>query len=158
MSLDRKYQRDLLNSLSDAYPKSVSVEKSEQQDVALVKNAWYLEGHGLIECEKGSYVTEGPFVAGMRITEKGLDFISDDGGLSAILGTVTVKLHADTLRELLESKIKASAIPEVEKETLIKTLRGLSADAMKKVATRLIDEAVNRLPDAIPQLQQWLGF
>ena len=46
---------------------------------------------------------------GARITAKGIDFLEDDGGLSAILGVVTVKLHADTLREMLAKKIDASS-------------------------------------------------
>ena len=42
----------------------------------------------------------------------------DDGGLSAILGVVTVKLHSDTIQALLNTKIDQADIPPEEKSKL----------------------------------------
>ncbi|MGO2959581.1 MAG: hypothetical protein ACTIDN_11190 [Acetobacter sp.] len=38
---------------------------------------------------------------GARITTDGLDFLTPDGGLSAQLGVVTVRLDADTIKALI---------------------------------------------------------
>ena len=53
-----------------------------------------------------------------KITAKGVDFIRDDGGLSAILSVQTVKLHEDTLKELLSIAIQQAKLPEPEKESI----------------------------------------
>ena len=45
------------------------------------------------------------------ITAKGLDFLEDDGGLSAILGAITVKLDPDDLRALIAARIEESDLP-----------------------------------------------
>lgn len=66
----------------------------------------YLEEHGL--CKSGVMIgADGHLALGeSRITAAGLDFLEDDGGLSAILGVVTVRLHADTIRALIDAKIE----------------------------------------------------
>jgi hypothetical protein len=58
-----------------------------------------------------------------KITARGLDFLEDDGGLGAILNVVTIRLEADTLRQLLETKINASDMPEADKQTLLAKLK-----------------------------------
>ena len=45
----------------------------------------------------------------------GIDFLTDDGGLSAILGVVTVKLHSDTIQALIAAKIDQAEISDSEK-------------------------------------------
>jgi hypothetical protein len=74
----------------------------------LFANLTYLQGHGLCEPLLSQGV-DGHFSwGGAKITPQGLDFLEDDGGLSAILRTVTVKLHAETLTELLSARIDAA--------------------------------------------------
>ncbi len=41
-----------------------------------------------------------------RITAKSIDLLEDDGGVSAILGVVTAKLHEDTIRNLVLAEVK----------------------------------------------------
>ncbi len=65
------------------------------------------------------------------ITAAGLDFLADDGGLSAILGVVTVKVHADTIRDLIAAKIDTADLPVEKKSALKKQLAALPETALR---------------------------
>ena len=88
----------------------------------------------------------------------GLDFLADDGGLSAILGVVTVKLHADTIRDLISAKIEEAAIPPEHKSALKKGLASLSEKALGAATTDLVRTGLDHLPDAAHWLRQFLGL
>ena len=92
------------------------------------------------------------------ITAAGLDFLADDGGLSAILGVVTVKLHADTIRDLIGAKIDAAAIPAEQKSALKQRLAGLSGKALEAATADLVRTGLDHLPDAAHWLFRILGF
>ncbi|MGA9219671.1 MAG: hypothetical protein WBZ57_00605, partial [Pseudomonas graminis] len=122
MKLDRNLQRKILTRLADAYPHGLSnqefdelVESVEEQTVDA--NIHYLAQHGLIgDCL--SFAMSGEIMINLGklvCTAQGMDFLADDGGVGAILGTVTVKLHEDTLRQLIEAKIQAADIPAEQK-------------------------------------------
>ncbi|POY47428.1 hypothetical protein, partial [Avibacterium paragallinarum] len=74
-----------------------------------------------------------------RLTNKGADFLLDDGGLSAILGTITIKFHEDTIKSILSTKIESSSLPKEEKSSLLNILKGLSGKALERVITKLVD-------------------
>lgn len=91
-----------------------------------------------------------------RITATGLDFIADDGGLSAILGVVTVKLHEDTIKELMIAKIEQSQADPSVKGNLIARLKSLPADAMKELSMAAVRHGIENLPNAVQWLQTLL--
>ncbi len=91
------------------------------------------------------------------ITAKGLDFIQDDGGLSAILGVVTVKLHDDTIRRLLIDKVQASEEPEGVKERLVDAIKSAPAETLKTVVQKTLEAGIQSLPNAVQLLQGWLS-
>jgi hypothetical protein len=130
--MDRAVQRQILELLREHYPRSVTaahdLELGTQQAAA---NLRYLEEHGL--CKSGMKLGEGVSVqfSQSTITAAGLDFLENDGGLSAILGVVTVKLHADTIRDLIGEKIETSSMPAEEKSKLRKVLAGLSEAGLR---------------------------
>ena len=80
------------------------------------------------------------------ITAAGLDFLEDGGGLSAILGVVTVRLHADTVRALIDAKIEASPIPAEEKSRLRKVLAHLSEASLRVATTDLVKSGLDHCP------------
>ena len=155
MKLDRALQKELLERLAEAYPEQLEFPESvDGEGVSSVTvNLWYLDQHGLIEAIKAEYIGDPTCIHAAAITHKGLDFLADDGGLSAILNTLTVKLHADTLRELIVARVNASDLPPADKKKIIDHLRGLPAEALKQVTERLVGSALDRMPDAIPWLQ-----
>lgn len=153
--MDRDLQQSMLQKLAACYPKQVSAKELCSDPVAANRNLLYLAEHGLVE-NMNARENGAPMVVLSKITARGLDFIADDGGLSAILGTVTIKLHADTLRELVEARIAASDLPKEEKSALSDALRSVPAEGLKHLTTRLLDLALDRLPEAMPLLLRML--
>lgn len=159
MKLDRNLQREILQKLADAYPGLTSSAWKEIEPMAdettIVGNMLYLEEHGLINAGI-SRSAGGRFVintGGLSITARGLDFLADDGGLSAILGEVTIKIHDDQLRLMLASRIQESDAPESDKRQWLDQLDRIPADATKHLVRRLIDAGLDRLPDVLAAMK-----
>jgi len=156
--LDRDLQRTLLLAMRDCYPKEYADDQFVNLNAnALEANLLYLEEHGL--CVAGLSPSIGGDYAwyGSKITARGLDFLAEDGGLSAILGVVTVKLHADTVRDLIAAKIDAAPIDPAEKSTLKTALAALPEAALKTITTSLVKTGLDHVPDAILWLRQSIG-
>lgn len=151
MNLERSKQLTMLKALAEVYPRYtidiVEVEASED-DLA---NLWYLKEQGLIEGALDMSTTGAYIFEGAKITAKGLDFLADDGGISAILGTVTVRLHADSIKELLLTKVESSSASTEKKTWLKKQIETASGETIKKIVGSLIDQGVKYGPDFL----QW---
>lgn len=151
MLLDRDLQLELMNKMASTYPLAYDFSSeikslTELECSKLYANLFYLQSHELIH-PKSIELTMG-FGGNQnhlftllytRLTEKGADFIADDGGLSAILGVVTIKFEADQLKLLLESKVMAADLPPADKHKLIDGLRSLSAESIKHLTTKIVD-------------------
>ena len=90
MQLDRELQLTLLQELRDNFPNDVAVHRlaSYSEDRQFLGNLIYLREHGLVSGEITAVISVGGSIKSMPwaiITAAGLDFIEDDGGLSAIL-------------------------------------------------------------------------
>ncbi|MCP1290726.1 hypothetical protein NK214_11050 [Chromobacterium sp. S0633] len=156
MKLDRDLQRHLLQSLSTFYPDWVTIHSDIFDGVdrpVLLANLAYLIEHGLVDGANSAVAERLPLGLSsvplrVKISAAGLDFIAQDGGLSAILGTVTVKLHADTIRDMLETKILASALSTEDKNSFTKTLKELPGEALKTFTNKLVEMACDN-PQAV---------
>ncbi|SNT28710.1 hypothetical protein SAMN06265795_12224 [Noviherbaspirillum humi] len=160
MKLDRALQRELLELLAVEYPNTrecvFTPELSDEVNERRIANLLYLEEHGLVESGLRSYMDGNYASTGSRITARGLDFLADDGGMSAILGTVTVKLHDDTIRSLMELTIEKSDLPPPEKKKWTDALRSLPADAIKHLTMKLLGMGLDHTPDAIHAMRTFL--
>lgn len=152
--IDRSLQKSLLERLAQRYPDHCYdlFEKDDPNEHKKIANILYLEEHGLLKSGltqtlSGSFISQGT-----KITARGLDFLADDGGLTAILGTVTVKLHADTVKELLEKKVRNSDLPQHEKGLLLKKIAELGSEALKTATNKLVEQGIDNLPN----VSQWL--
>jgi hypothetical protein len=147
--MNRELQKEILERLNKTYgspeDKFVDIASEEGQEM------FYLFEHGLIHLKERRGLGQGApaQVHSAVITARGRDFLEDDGGLSAILGVVTVRFHEDTLKSIIENKILDANIPKEEKRSLINTLKGLPADATRHLTMRLLDKGLETLPDAI---------
>ena len=154
----RDKQNELLTILYDKFPDELSSEEYGAlvnlfgTERNLYSNLWYLYQHGLIEdfhvktralCDD---ITDLILIDKIRITTKGVDFIRDDGGLSAILNVTTIKIHNETL-EKLEDIIKQSSLTETEKKTYLGKLKELPVDATKHLVLKLLDLGLSRASD-----------
>lgn len=77
--------------------------------------------------------------------------------LTAILGVVTVRFHADTVKALLLDKIETSDIPKEEKSRLKKHLATLSGEAWKEAGKYLMQQGLHHLPDAVGWLYKMIS-
>ncbi len=152
--LNREVQRQLLQRLFDVYPQRMSA--NQLRDVAsgssFEVNLYYLAEHKLLKMEV--YPTfDGDVLGDIAITARGLDFLADDGGLSAILGTVTVKLHHDTVRQLLIARVGESDEPQTTKQKVVDKLRSMPADELGRLTSKAVDAGLRNLPNAVQWLQ-----
>lgn len=168
--LDRALQQKILSGLSEIYPvgthnladlKNLS-RLDEIDDDALLVNVTYLSEHGLLISgyKRIGRLHEVIFqhVGETKITASGLDFLQDDGGLSAILDTVTIRIDPRQFAEMLAMRIEADEkISHEKRSEIAAALRNLPAKAIEKLSSKAIDWAVENLPNALPQLQTWLA-
>lgn len=103
-------------------------------------NMVYLTGHKLLySLDNTNY----------QITSKGIDFIQNDGGLSAILNVQTVKFHTDTIndmRSLLETYIQNSSLSDEEKSKFSEQISQLPEEAIKIIFTKLVEKGLDNIP------------
>ncbi len=165
--LDRSLQRQILSTLSLMYPGGTRdlaqlLAMDADSERRLVANASYLAEHGLLVSGFRRIST----FAGVTfqhagetsITAAGLDFLQDDGGLSAILGVVTVRIDAGQWAELLASRIEQSEnLTHEERSSLAAAVRNLPAKAIEKLSSKMLDWAVDHWQDALPLLHKWLA-
>lgn len=166
--IDRSFQRKLLEKLADKYPNFYNVEellKDDVQDISdrtIKNNLEYLREHKLVEVKWGGTLVGIGSIDGdveihlptsAKITAAGLDFLADDGGLTAILGVVTVKLHEETIKELMIAKVQSSDAEPTVKRNLVETLKKLPADAMKELTMATIRRGIESVPNVVSWLQ-----
>ena len=154
--LERNLRREILEELNNMYPDSRTyeywidaaiaqvvgvIETVGEAELYIAKrsaNLRYLAEHGLV------VYNDKDLSAIVKITAKGIDFLSDDGGLSAILGVVTVKLHSNTIQALIAAKIDQAEISDSEKSWLKKELGKIKDTALSTFTAN----AINAIPAA----------
>jgi hypothetical protein len=160
MKLDRELQLQVLNDLSEIYPNEMQhhVGQWGADEDALAANVAYLTEHGLLRCTLQDIYNGSRQVHRCSITAKGMDFLADDGGLSAILGVVTVRIHTEQWRELLASKVEQlETVSHEERSAVAQAIRNLPAKAIEKVSEKMLDWAVDHAGDALPLLRMLLS-
>lgn len=152
--LDRSAQRNILMKLAEMYPDQVEVDEVLFPLIgkdATRFNLAYLDEHGLTATKWLSPISSGVIPALTKITARGLDFISDDGGLSEVLGVVTVKLHQETLTALIIERVQKADAPPSIKRQLIEKVRALPAEALQRVSLKAMEAGLDRV-----DVSQWL--
>lgn len=162
MKLDRILQREVLAKLCDTYPDDFDGPElfrafTHIEPGTFYANLIYLNQHGLIDLSAGQYYDGERYVISASATNQGMDFMADDGGLSAILGVVTIKLHDDTIKLLIESKILQSNLPEPDKKRFLDQLRELPAETTKHLVLKLVDLGLEKGPEAIATIGRLLS-
>lgn len=148
--LDRDLQRLILTHLSDLYPASgdrLSAAFPDVTGIGLAANLQYLAEHGLIGVQWFGAV---PVEA--ILTARGADFLADDGGLSAILNVVTVRLDADSLKTLLIERVNKSEGEPSAKAKLIGQIKSLSGKALETAVTEMVKKGLSQTPNVVTWL------
>ena len=155
--LNRELQRDILMRLSEEYPQRLPVEKIlyQSNDNSILVNLAYLDEHKLVSV---TWFNGHPRVAVQaKITNRGLDFLAGDGGLTALLSVVTVKLHGETLRELMIKKVEESNEDTSIRRSVVTKLKSLPAEGVAMVATRAFELGLAATPNLATHVMQWLS-
>lgn len=130
MTLNRELQFKILNALADTYPDSLLVSSLPQfnEERVYMANLFYLKEHGLID---GGDIREPGLCRSMvdaQITCKGLDFLANDGGVSALLHRF-IKFEVE---ELVEALARSDAFSEV--------LRSADTVSLKKGVVEVLNQ------------------
>ncbi|EEQ6524473.1 hypothetical protein KJE01_23310 [Escherichia marmotae] len=159
---DRQTQLEFLSSLNDIFPDKIRNNEQLKRLLSVfpdnktaIANLLYLEGHGLITSGLRLDSCGYSHVWMPAITINGIDFLRNDGGLSAILKVQTIKFHHSTLTAI-EDIIRIANIPEDQKKGLISKLRELPSDAIKHLTLQLLTQGVMNIPAALPLIEKAL--
>lgn len=154
-------QMRLLTELRAIYPGKGDT-KARQDWITPEQMAFhlrYLQQHGFVEVSWMRLMSGEPDRPNWAtITAAGIDFISSDGGLTAVKNIVTVRLHEDTIRDILIQKVQQAPGDETVKGKLVKELRSLPTESLRAVYKRALESGLDKMPDIIQQAQTWLGF
>lgn len=158
---DRDLQRYLLSCCVEAYPShttwnSFSPEIGQIDDVKLSANIIYLKEHELITIRNQRSDDPYSLIDNLRATHKGIDFMLNDGGLTAILNVQTIRIHRDTITAL-EDIIALSNLPEPEKAGIVSKLQQLPSASIEHLTKELVVKGALSLPAALPLIQTFLS-
>lgn len=158
--VNRATAEAILHELCDAYPNKLTAKELgyEQDDLTLYANATYLAELDLIKTTGHSSLDGKTAVIEAKATAKGVGFLERDGGLSAELGVVTIRLEAETIRALLAAKVANSDLPAAEKEGLLATIKALPSEALKAATTSLVSAGLDHAPDILQLIRSLLGL
>jgi hypothetical protein len=162
MRVDRAVQLRILELCADKYPMSADPDGliadlgTDGEDI-YVSNVAYLDAHGLLDAALQIGADGSASWARPTITARGMDFLADDGGLTAILGTVTVKLHADTIRDMLIARVESSSESAEKKGLLRRQIAALPGTALQALTTRAAQEGLTHVPDLWHWVQGVIG-
>ncbi|MDE9519964.1 hypothetical protein KKJ17_20255, partial [Xenorhabdus bovienii] len=161
---DRDMQKLILEKAIKAYPDTTKsnqfhefmlarFEPDEEKKVRA--NIAYLVEHGVITLDPypshRSYSSYELF-SSIKATKKGIDFMLDDGGLSAILNVTTIKFHNDAVQQIANFIELTVQDPE-DKKRFLTQLKQLPYETTKHVALELVNKGLTQ----IPNVAQWLG-
>lgn len=113
----------------------------------------YLRDLGLIEASQ-----EVGAIPSVKLTTRGMDFLEEDGGLSATLNAVTVKFDADNIRDLIEQGLLKSNLPEEKRHTIREALRSLPGSTLQAITTKLIEKALDDPTGALKIIAATIGI
>lgn len=137
---------NLISALSDIEKKTVIQEVSHLKELGLVDAMIHISSDGAFNTT----------LAKANITAKGRDYLKESGGLTAELNVVTVRLHADSIRDLINAQIEKSDLEAAAKSKLKEAVRNLPAHGLQEAVTWFVQQGLARSPDAIQWLQTLL--
>lgn len=157
--LDRELQRTLLERMAEVYPLPWDMDGvlGQVDELILQANLAYLAEHGLITDALLIGVDRSVSYTAPSITAAGMDFLADDGGLTAILGVVTIKIHDETMKAMLAAHIESLPGSETEKGALRVALDSALGVAGRVILERLVGMGVSHLPSTVESMRAWVA-
>lgn len=157
-NFDRELQKEILTLAAKAYPNRIKESGMTGQIKAINKdkllaNIFYLCEHELLE---GGFARHQfkiiPMLPDAKLTQKGVDFILNDGGLPALQDTSLLKLPQD-LSAGLAAFISNSVTDQEEKAGMLARLEALTGEQLTKISLTLLSSGLKQTPNAVQWLQ-----
>lgn len=156
---DRALIPEMLEAAAEEFPNGIDPRRFNDEHGLEVVTATigYMESHGLLKTIPRKRMGTIDSYAEITITHEGIDYISDDGGLTAELGVVTVRLEAETIHTLIMAQIECTDAPRHEKNLLRRQLEALPEEGLRHLTSQLIRQGLEAAPDAIRLLRTLIG-
>ncbi|KLU13888.1 MULTISPECIES: hypothetical protein [Xenorhabdus] len=163
---DRELQKLILEKAIDAHPDATDAKQFHEllmtrfdsdEEKKVRANIIYLVEHKIITIDYNQHsnynnLSSYQLINSIRATEKGIDFMLDDGGLSAILNVTTIKFHHDAIQQIADLIELTVQDPE-DKQRFLTQLKQLPYETIKHVSLELVNKGLAQ----IPNVAQWLG-
>ena len=150
--MDKEFLRTVLVTLKECYPGKTYAVYEMADENKMLSHLRYLDEYELID--SGVHIIDDVHsegvnysLGGAKITARGLDYLAEDGGLAAELGTVTIRLHSTTIQDLIEIALAQRDLPAEKRTAIQNALATASTETVKALTTRLIDAAIKHTPD-----------
>ncbi|OCA53958.1 hypothetical protein [Photorhabdus namnaonensis] len=163
MKIDLTLCGKILTKLAEYYPKPANnsqftdIENLAGDEDVLIANLTYMEQHHLLISGIKRGLNNSVYTGGLVLTERGIDYIREDGGLSVMLDKSTINRQMyDALLQALLDQIQASPEAQNQKEALTSQLQALPAETIKHLYMKLLDQGVSYLPGVFQLIQKWL--
>jgi len=173
-TLDRDFMKHILETLVEKHPSpllSSQLLRQKTDEATLATHADYLDGNGLIKAEwygsPHTTVNATAYLKQAALTPKGRGFLESEdgkrhfqsktGSLEELFGTVTVKIHQDTIKDLISARIQEASLSPAEKQRYLDQLQSLPAETTKHLVLSLVDAALTNWKKALPLLQNIFG-
>lgn len=157
---DRELQKHILGVCIACYPRCSATEEFSSpimpfDEDKILANISYLAEHNLITIFPRRTDERYEILDHLRATASGIDFMLNDGGLSAILNVQTIRIHRETVTALGDI-IALSNLPEPEKAGIVSKLQQLPSAAIEHLTKELVVKGALSLPAALPLIQKFL--
>lgn len=156
---DRKIWTDMLEAAAETYPDPCVADKWNEALGKSTANAniTYLVDHDLATGLARKRMGDIESYAEITITSAGLDYVSDDGGLTDELGVVTIRIEAETIQALVAAQIEMTDATRHEKDLLRQQLEALSKEGHQRLASQLIRLGLEAAPRSFEWLKTQIG-
>jgi hypothetical protein len=159
--MDKERQNQILQFLKEHYPNDVyfpehSIFKGFLQTKDFQANLYYLAEHNLIDLKyiRRGIVNSNP-AYGAKMTAKGMDYISPDGGLTEYFNSINVKFDAENIRQAIFDHIDSLEIDTEKKKGILSNLKNFSVDTLREIAQQAILKGLEN-PQFLSQLiENW---
>jgi hypothetical protein len=157
-SLDSGFQLEILELLNETPYQPIDQDQIpthfKEDPWRWYTNLRYLKDHGLVDMtEAGEMTMDAPEVMDVTITTKGVDFLEPDGGLTAALGTMTIRLDDEQVKIFLMDNVNKSPLSDEKKSRLRGVVKNLSSAALSELAKQSVGLLFRQGPDLLQLLQ-----
>lgn len=151
--MNKELNNEILSKLSSSFPNAITyindvLDISLYESKDIFRSLAYLKEHSLITYKVCGTLGQHSFddMLSFAITSKGLDTLLEDGGLSAELNTVTLKLDEESLKALLMLRINDTEMNLTQKQRIQEAIKDMPAESLRVVYAKILGAAFDSLP------------